>query len=152
SAYLLLVQGSIDGRPADTQAARDLGWPDAVGLKLPYLRSIDRWRPSLVGARRLGPRDPFHLPLTAEGCLELGEDAQHVEERFCGRRGRVDWLLSGLELSALRADLLYDALEVSDRAGKAIDPCNDQRVTLAEDVQRELQLRSVRGRGPTRLF
>lgn len=92
-----------------------------------------------VDALGLGLGDPFHLPLAAKVGLELGEDAEHVEEGFARRRRGVDRLFRGLERHSRRAQLMHDVLQVLDRPGQTIDARHHQGVAAPQKLQQHRQ-------------
>ena len=83
------------GRPTRGRcsAASRSRWRRALGLELLDLGLINRRLPAPVHARRLGLGDTLKLALAPQVGLELGEDAQHVEEALAGGRAGVDRLL-----------------------------------------------------------
>jgi len=72
--------------------------------------------------------------------LELGEHAQHVQERLARGRAGVHGLLGGAQGDALRLQLVHDVLEVLQRAREAVDAGDHQRVAGLHEVEQHLQL------------
>jgi 2-iminoacetate synthase ThiH len=50
-------------------------------VHLPHRCNVHARLSALVNAGRLGFRNPLYLPLFADGRFELGEHAEHIEER-----------------------------------------------------------------------
>ena len=62
---------------------------------------VDPGWAAAIGAALLRRGDPLGLALAAQVGLELGEDAEHVEECLAGRGRGVHGLLGGSEMGAL---------------------------------------------------
>ena len=122
-------------------------------------RAAAQWRPGRDPQRRVAGRPPgrcgacrpgrlpplrlldaLGLPLAAQVRLELGEDAQHVEEGLAGRRARVDWLLGRLQRDALLLQLMHDVLEITHGASQPVDAGDDDGVALVTDLEQEVEL------------
>ena len=112
--------------------------PDgAQGL---HLGHINRRLAALVNAFCLRLGDALELTLPAEVRLELGEHAEHVEERFAGCVARVDRLLGGFERNALGLQFVNDVLQILHGACEAVNARHDNRIALADAFEEHLQL------------
>ena len=60
--------------------------------------------------------------------LELGKDAEHVEERLAGSGRGVHGLFGGSEMGALVLECGDDDLEITHRARQAVDARDHQRL------------------------
>ena len=78
----------------------------------------------------------FHLPLAAQVRLELGKNAEHVEERLAsGARHGVDRLLRRLERNALGLQRAYDVLKIAYGPRQPVDAGDHQRVASADQLE-----------------
>lgn len=133
-------QKPVDAAAGDTEILGDLGRVETLTLEVEDLLRLQRWRPSLVAALRLSPRNAFRPALAYQVALELGEDPEHVEECLSGRVARVDVLLDGEETYASLLQLTNDALKIFDAASQPIDAGDNQGVAGAHNKQRHLKL------------
>ena len=149
----LVSEDTVDGGAADAEPPGDRRGPEPLRLpQPPHLERIDRGFAALVDALGFGGLDPFELPLPAQIGLELGEHAEHVEECLAGSRAGIDRLLGRFEGDAFGAQLVDDVLEVSDRAGEAVDPGDHEGVALVQEVEQELQLGAALAPGTASLL
>jgi hypothetical protein len=64
------------------------------------------------------------LALLTQIGFELGEDAQHVEERLPGSGTGINWLLCGVERGAFGFRSADEVLRIADATRKTIDACD----------------------------
>src|SRR5262249_18409545 len=117
---LSLSQHPIDRRAANVQPLRDFSGAQPLGLELLYLCQINRRLAAPVDARCLRFGDALELTFTTQVGLELGEDAQHVEEALACGGTCVDRLFHRLEDRALRFERPDNILQIANRARQAI--------------------------------
>ena len=79
--------------------------------------------------------DPLGLALAAQVGLELGEDAEHVEERLAGRGRGVHGLFGSSEMGALVLEGRDDDLEITHRARQAVDARDHQRLVGMDEIE-----------------
>src|SRR5262249_6070771 len=132
---LCALQRPVHRCPPNLERLGNLSGPHALRPHYAHLRYVNRGRPALVDAFRLGLGDTLKLTFATEVRLELGEHAEHVEEAFTGRGACIDRLFSCLERCATRLHRAHDVLQVADATSKAIDAGDHQHVTLAEEVE-----------------
>src|SRR5262249_598659 len=104
----------VDRCPPDAEQLRDRGRPQPFIQESSDLVRVNRPWAALVNALRFGRLDALHLSLAPEVRFELGEDAQHVQERLAGRRAGVDGLLCRLQVHTALAQLMDEVLEVPE--------------------------------------
>jgi len=142
----------MDRCPPYLETLGDLGRAQALSLERSDLGGVDGRRAALVDAPELRGANSLHLTLAAQVRLELRKDAEHVEEGLPGGARRVDGLLGRLERRALASKLAHDVLQVADRARQPINPGDDQRVALADEVEDGAQLGAAFRRSPASLL
>jgi hypothetical protein len=121
-------------------------------MELPHRLSINGGRSSLVAAFCLRLADALHLPLLADGGLELCEDAQHLQKAPAGCRAGVDRLLGGAKGDASLFKLAHDGREIRNRAGEAVNAGDDDLVTGPSEVDQRPELRAALNGGAGPLF
>ena len=84
--------------------------------------------------------------LTPEVGFKFRENAQHVQESFPCRAACVDRLFCRFESDALLLQRIHDVLKILDAARKAVDPCDDKRISAPQEIQQNLKLGPA---GPT---
>lgn len=70
------------------------------------------WLPAFVDPSAFRCGDAFHLSLSTEICLELSEDAEHIEEGLAGGRAGVDRLFCRLQRHPFLLEQPYDVLQI----------------------------------------
>jgi hypothetical protein len=63
--------------------------------------------------------------------LELGEDAQHIEECLTGSGRGVDRLFGRLQRDTATLEFMDDILKIADRTCETVNPGNDERITAS---------------------
>ena len=134
-----LSQYSIHLPPRDTELPRNGGPAVTLSGESQDGLPVDAALAALIDFRLLRLLNALGLPLAAQVRLELGEDAQHVEERLARRRARGDWLLGRLERDALLLQLMHDVLEVTHGASQPVDARDDDGVALVSDLEQEAE-------------
>jgi hypothetical protein len=71
---------------------------------------------------------------------EFRKSRQHIEEALPGRGRRVDRLLGCLERNSALLEIVNDILKVPNRPRQTIDPSDDQRIALPEELEQCGQL------------
>src|SRR4051812_17512423 len=82
----------------------------AFTMPVPFASNRRTFASLLAGSARTAetlslatrPRQPSFDPLHDDGTLELGEDTEHLEHRFAGRRACVQALLVKVQIHAFR--------------------------------------------------
>jgi hypothetical protein len=138
SHYVLFSQDSVHLPPRDAELPSDLGRSMAFASQAVHGIAVDAPLAARVdaGALRLG--DALRLPLTPEVRLELGENAQHVEERLARRSSCINRLLGRLERDALLLQLVHDILKIAHGASQPVDTRDDNGIALVRDLEQEL--------------
>ena len=96
---------------------------------------VDPGWTAAIGAALLRRGDPLDLALAAQVGLEVGKDAEHVEERLaCSGRG-VHGLFGGGEMGALVLEGRDNDLEITHRARQAVDACDHQRLAGMDEIE-----------------
>src|SRR5262249_54947269 len=83
---------------------------------------------------------------------EFSEHAKHVQETLAGGCGRVDRLFGRPERRTPSLQRPHNVLKVSDRARQAIDPRDNQRVALPNEIENGRKLRAPLRTRPARLL
>ena len=78
-----------------------------------------RWA-AAIGAALFRRGDPLGLALAAQVGLELGKNAEQVEERLAGRGRGVHGLFGGREMGTLVLECRYDDLEIVSSARRSM--------------------------------
>src|SRR5262245_46506133 len=126
TAYAKLFCNS---RGAETLLAQA---PNLIGFNAGFAPFVD--------TPGLGSVDALHLPFPPQVVLELGEDAQHRQERLARRSAGVDGLLRGLQVDAPFPKLVNDVLEVAQASRQTVDAGDDQSVAGPQELQQRLKL------------
>ncbi len=102
-------------------------------------------RTPAILARELRLLDPLQLPLAPDVVLERRDRAQHRQHEPPRAGVGIDpALVEAAERHALAGQRLDDPVKIADAAGKPVEAAHDQRVVLANEVERLGELLTTR--------
>ena len=87
--------------------------------------------------------DSFGLALAAQVGLELGEDAEHVEERLAGSGRGVHGLFGSGKMGALVLECRDDDLKIVHGARQPVDVRDHQRLARMDEIEDRVLARFV---------
>ena len=106
---------------------------------------VDHGWAAAIGGALLRHGDPLGLALAAQVGLELGKDAEYVEERLAGSARGVHGLFGGSEMGALVLECRDNGLEITHRARQAVDARDHQRLAGMDEIEDGPELGTSRG-------
>lgn len=146
------IERPIHAAATDLELSGDLGRTYAFGAEAADFFDGDAGLAALVDARDLGLGDTFELAFAPDRGFELGEDAEHLEERHARRGRSVNRLFGSPKVCALLPQASDNAFKVTDRARQAVDAGDHQGIAWADEGQDRLQLVAAFRRSAAPLF